>query len=100
MASSDLELFDVELVQEFHKVNITSVVDYENSIIIGDSQGNIIAYKREKSKLSQFHQIQLKSKIENLIVMRFFNRLLALSGGTIYIYELPTFLDITSKEDK
>ena len=53
MASSDLELFDVELVQEFHKVNITSVVDYENSIIIGDSQGNIIAYKREKSKLSR-----------------------------------------------
>ena len=99
MASSDLELFDVELVQEFHKVNITSVVDYENSIIIGDSQGNIIAYKREKSKLSQFHQIQLKSKIENLIVMRFFNRLLALSGGTIYIYELPTFLDITSKDE-
>ena len=68
MASSNLELFDIELLNEFPQRNITSVVDYNDHVITGDSLGNIIAFKREKTKLVQIHQIQLKSKIENFLI--------------------------------
>ena len=35
--SSNLELFDSELLKEFPKINIISIVDYKENIIIGDS---------------------------------------------------------------
>lgn len=98
MASSNLELFDIELLNEFPQRNITSVVDYNDHVITGDSLGNIIAFKREKTKLVQIHQIQLKSKIENLIIMENMNILLVLSGGNIFIYELLSFKDNSPKD--
>ena len=69
MASSDLELFEVEFLKEFPKTTITSVVGYKDNIIIGDSLGNLTNYKREKTKLVQSEQIQIKSKIDNLIAI-------------------------------
>ena len=60
MASSDLELFEVEFLKEFPKTTITSVVGYKDNIIIGDSLGNLTNYKREKTKLVQSEQIQIK----------------------------------------
>jgi len=98
MSDSSLELFDIELVKEFPKANITSIVDYNDHIIIGDVLGNITAYKREKTKLVQIHQISLKSKIENLIVIESSNILLVLAGGNIYIYELLSFKDNSPKD--
>ena len=98
MSDSSLELFDIELVKEFPKANITSIVDYSDQLIIGDALGNITAYKREKTKIVQIHQIQLKSKIENLIVIESSNILLVLAGGNIYIYELVSFKDNSPKD--
>ena len=98
MSDSSLELFEVELIKEFPKANITSIIDYNDQIIIGDALGNLTAYKREKTKLVQIHQIQLKSKIENLIVMESSNILLVLAGGNIYIYELLSFKDNSPKD--
>jgi hypothetical protein len=69
MSSSDLELFEVEFLKEFPKTTITSVVGYKDNIIIGDSLGNLTNYKREKTKLVQSEQIQIKSKIDNLIAI-------------------------------
>ena len=65
MSNSDLELFEVEFLKEFPKTTITSVVGYKDNIIIGDSLGNLTNYKREKTKLVQSEQIQIKSKIDN-----------------------------------
>lgn len=73
-------------------------MDYNDHVITGDSLGNIIAFKREKTKLVQIHQIQLKSKIENLIIMENMNILLVLSGGNIFIYELLSFKDNSPKD--
>jgi hypothetical protein len=98
MESSNLELYDIELLKEFPQRNITSVVDYNDHVITGDSLGNIITFKREKTKLVQIHQIQLKSKIENLIIMENMNILLVLSGGNIFIYELLSFKDNSPKD--
>ena len=98
MESSNLELYDIELLKEFPQINITSVADYNDHVIIGDSLGNIMAFKREKTKLVQIHQLQLKSKIENLIVMEKLNILLVLSGGNIFIYELLSFKDNSPKD--
>ena len=98
MESSNLELYDIELLKEFPQINITSVADYNDHVIIGDSLGNITAFKREKTKLVQIHQLQLKSKIENLIVMEKLNILLVLSGGNIFIYELLSFKDNSPKD--
>ena len=98
MASSNIELFDIELLNEFPQRNITSVVDYNEHVIIGDTLGNITAFKREKTKLVQIHQIQLKSKIENLLIMGNLNILLVLSGGNIFLYELLSFKDNSPKD--
>ena len=98
MESSNLELFDIELLKDFPQKNITSVVDYNNHIIVGDSLGNIVTFKREKTKLAQIHQLQLKQKIENLIVVENLNILLVLSGGSIFIYELLSFKDNSPKD--
>ena len=98
MESSNLELYDIELLKEFPQINITSVADYNDHVIIGDSLGNIMTFKREKTKLVQIHQLQLKSKIENLIVMEKLNILLVLSGGNIFIYELLSFKDNSPKD--
>ena len=98
MESSNFDLFDIELLKDFPQKNITSVVDYNNHIIVGDSLGNIVTFKREKTKLAQIHQLQLKQKIENLIVVENLNILLVLSGGSIFIYELLSFKDNSPKD--
>lgn len=54
MESSNLELFDIELLKDFPQKNITSVVDYNNHIIVGDSLGNIVTFKREKQNLLKY----------------------------------------------
>ena len=92
MASSDLELFEVEFLKEFPKTTITSVVGYKDNIIIGDSLGNLTNYKREKTKLVQSEQIQIKSKIDNLIAIPNLNVLFVLAGGTLSFYDLMTCL--------
>ena len=98
MDNSDLELFEVELLKDFPKINITSVASYNDIIIIGDAQGNLTIFKREKSKLIQKHQVQLKLKIEDLIIMQKLNVLLILSGGNLTFYDLISFKISSSKE--
>jgi len=49
-SSANLELFDSEFIQDFPKINITAIADYNQNLIIGDSQGHIQAYKKENSK--------------------------------------------------
>ena len=98
MSSSDLELFEVELLKEFPKTTITSAAGYKDNIIIGDSQGNITNYKREKTKLVQNNQIQLKSKIEKLIAIPSLNVLFVLSGGNLTFYDIMSFNMLSPKE--
>ena len=98
MEKSDLELFEAELVKDFQKINITSVVDHDKNLIIGDSNGNLTIFKGDKSKFTQHTQIQLKSKIESLIVLHKLNLLFVLSGGNLYFYDLLTFDDLSPKE--
>ena len=97
-ASGNLELFDSELIQDFPKINITSIADYYQNIIIGDSVGHILAYKKENSKYVEYHNKQIKTKIDKLIVVQNLNILYILSGGNLYFYILPLFNDITPKD--
>ena len=96
--SSNLELFDSELLKEFPKTNITSIVDYKENIIIGDSSGFIWGYKKENYKLIEYYQKQLKSKIDKLIAIPDLDILYILSGGNFYYYSLPSFVDKSPKE--
>ena len=96
--TANLELFESEFIQDFPKINITSIVDYYQNIIIGDSSGNVRVYKKENSKLVEFHNIQLKSKIDKLIVIPEENILYILSGGNLLFYELQTFHDRSPKD--
>ena len=95
---SNLELFDSELLQEFPKTNITSIVEYKENIIIGDSSGFIWGYKKENYKLIEYYQKQLKNKIDKLIVIPELDILYILSGGNFYYYSLPAFVDKSPKE--
>ena len=91
MTSSDLELFEVELLKEFPKTNITSIASYNDNIVVGDAVGNLTSFKREKSKLVQKHHVNLKSKIENLIAIPNKNVLFVLAGGNLTYYNLMSF---------
>ena len=108
-SNSNLELFEVDLIKEFSKEIITSVVGYEDKkdnkdkkdvIIIGDSIGNLIVYKKEKTKLVELFHDQLKSKIENLIAIPDLNVLFVLAGGTLYFYDLLNFKLVSKDLDK
>ena len=96
--TANLELFESEFIQDFPKINITSISDYYQKIIIGDSLGFVRAYKRENSKLVEIHSFQLKSKIDKLITIPEENILYILSGGNLLFYELQTFHDRGPKE--
>ena len=89
------ELFEIELLKDFQKINITAVADYiinnKQSIIIGDSNGIVRLYKRECSKLLEEGKIQASnSQIDNLIVNEESQILYILSGGSLYIRSLPS----------
>ena len=96
--SGNLELFDSEFIQDFPKINITSIAEYYQHIIIGDSLGHIQAYKKENSKYVECHNKQIKTKIDKLIAIPNLNILYVLSGGNLYLYILPVFNDINPKE--
>ena len=99
MASSgNLELFESEFLTDFPYINITSLVEYNKNIITGDSSGHIKAYKKEGSKFVEYYHNQLKSKIDKLIVVEDLNILYILSGGNLFLYDLPTFVDKSPKE--
>ena len=98
MEKTDLELFEVELIKDFPKINITSVIDNEKNLIIGDSSGNITIFKKNNSKLVQHSQIQLKSKIETIIAKYKLNIFFVLSGGNLFIYDLSNFNDISPRD--
>ena len=106
MSNSNLELFEVDLIKEFSKEIITSVIGYQDQkdnkdhIIIGDSLGNLTVYKKEKSKLIELHQDQLKSKIENIIAIPNSNVLFVLAGGNLYFYDLMNFKLLSKDYDK
>ena len=96
--TANLELFESEFIQEFPKINLTSIADYYQNIIIGDSNGNVRVYKKDNSKITEFQSFQLKSKIEKLIVIPEENILYILSGGNLLFYELQTFHDRKLKD--
>ena len=96
--SDNLELFESEFIQEFPKTSITSIADYNQNIITGDSSGNIRAYKKENSKYVEFQHKQQKSKIDKLIAISDLNILYGLSGGNLFLYDLPLFNDKSPKD--
>ncbi len=99
MASSgNLELFESEFITDFPYINITSIAEYNKNIITGDSSGQIKEYKKEGSKFVEFNHYQLKSKIDKLIVVEDLNILYILSGGNLFLYDLPSFVDKSPKE--
>ena len=99
MASSgNLELLESRFLSEFANINITSIVEYDKNIIIGDSTGRIGAYKQEGKKLVNYYNNQLKSKIDKLIAVSDLNILYVLSGGNLLLYDLPTFVDKSPKD--
>ena len=105
-ASGNLELFETEFLQDFKNVNVTAVADYilgknQSMIITGDSHGVIRIYERRGSKLTETQQHQKgKSRIEKLIVNPKFNILYILTGGSLFIHELPNLNDRTPKESE
>ena len=96
--SNTLELFETEFDQEFPKESITSIADYNQNILTGNSSGIIKAYKKENSKLEETNHIELKSKIDKLVVVAELDILYVLSGGNLYLYNLPSFNDKTPKD--
>ena len=106
MSNSNLELFEVDLIKEFPKEIITSVIGYQDKkdnkdhLIIGDSLGNLTVYKREKTKLIELHQDQLKSKIENIIAIPNSNVLFVLAGSNLYFYDLMNFKLLSKDYEK
>ena len=97
-SSANLELFDSEFIQDFPKINITAIADYNQNLIIGDSQGHIQAYKKENSKFVEYYNKQFKNKIDKIIVIPNLNILYILSGGNLFLNGLPVFNDINPKE--
>ena len=104
VSGANLELFETEFLQDFKNLNITAIADYikgkNNSLLItGDSTGIIRVFERKGSKLSEIHQLQKgKSKINNLLINQELNILYILTGGSLFIYELPNFIEHTPKE--
>jgi len=105
-ASGNLELFETEFLQDFKNVNVTAIADYilgknQSMIITGDSHGVIRVYERRGSKLTETQQHQKgKSRIEKLIVNPEFNILYILTGGSLFIHELPNLNDRTPRESE
>ena len=105
-AIGNLELFETEFLQYFKNISITAIADYilgknQSMIIIGDSHGVIRIYERKGSKLTEIHQHQKgKSKIDKLLVNPEFNILYILTGGSLFIHELPNLNDKTPKESE
>ena len=103
-STGNLELFETEFIQEFQKINITAIADYitgknQSLIITGDSNGIIRVYKRQGSKLTEEHQLQKgKTKIDKLIVNSSLKVLYILTGGILFIHELPNLNDHTPHE--
>ena len=99
--NENVELFEVGLIKEFPSTNITSIVEYKKNIIIGDSSGNLIAYKKENKTYVQYFQKLLKSKIDKLIVISDLDILYVLSGTNLYIYDLSSsFVDRSPKDSE
>ena len=102
--SGNLELFETEFLKDFKNINITAVADYyigknQSLLITGDSTGVIRIYERKGSKLTERQQQQKgKTKIDKLIVNSEFNILYILTGGSLFIHELPNLKDISPKE--
>ena len=98
-ATSSLQLFEKEYLNEFQKTNITAIVAFENLIIFGDYNGFLYVYKKENKNLSQTNQLQVsKSKIDTLIVVNKEKILYVLTGGNLLVYEIPGFNSKTPKE--
>ena len=103
-SSGNLELFETEFLQDFKNVNITAIVDYikgenKSMIITGDSHGVIRVYERNDSKITEIQQYQKgRLKIDKLILIPEINILYILTGGSLFINELPNLNDRTPKE--
>ena len=102
--SGNLELFETEFLQDFKNNRLTAIADYitgknQSLLITGDSSGVIRVYKREGAKLTENQQYQKgKTKIDKLIINSKFNILYILTGGSLFIHELPDFKDHSPKE--
>ncbi len=103
-STGNLELFETEFIQDFQKIHITAIADYilgknQSLIITGDSNGIIRVYKRHGSKLTEEHQLQKgRSKIDKLLVNSENKVLYILTGGSLFIHELPNLNDRTPRE--
>ena len=100
----NLELFETEFLQDFKNKNITAIADYiieknKSLIILGDSTGVINVFERKGSKLTESRQLQKgKTKIDKLLVIPEINILYILTGGSLFIHELPFLKDRTPSE--
>ena len=95
--STNLELFEAESIQDFPKKIITSILEYNKDLLIGDSTGLIGLYKFDNMKLVEYKHLQMKSKIDRMFIPEI-DVLYFLSGGNIYLYLLPEFNDKTPRE--
>ncbi len=103
--SGNLELFEKEFLQDFHKIKITAIADYnkgnDHIIITGNSSGDINSYRREGSKLAQEQLTQVSTnKIDQLIVDDKSGFLYILSEGNLLIRTLPNLDQISKDNDK
>ena len=103
--SGNLELFEKEFLQDFHKIKITAIADYnkgkDHFIITGNSTGDINLYRREGSKLVDSHVTQVSTnKIDQLIVDNKSGFLYILSEGNLLIRALPNLDQLSKENDK
>ena len=76
---------------------MTSIAECDNIFIIGDSNGYISFFKKENSKFVPSHNIKLKSKIEDFILIDARKILIVLSGGKLFIYDIINYADYSPK---
>ena len=89
--------FEIKPLLSLQKIDVTSIAECENIFIIGDSNGYISFFKKENSKFVPSHNIKLKSKIEDFILIDARKILIVLSGGKLFIYDIINYADYSPK---
>ena len=89
--------FEIKPLLSLQKIDVTSIAECDNIFTIGDSNGYISFFKKENSKFVPSHNIKLKSKIEDFILIDARKILIVLSGGKLFIYDIINYADYNPK---
>ena len=103
--TTNLGIFQIAFFDSL-KIKVSAITIYSDNIIVGDEKGNIylfqITSKGFKSVLigkEQKECINLSSKkVEQILTLDNYNTSFFLSNSTVFIYKVPEFTSINSKD--